>query len=120
MATWHRERGCGDPCSGNPSPGAARCGADRLDLRVVRVGERENAAGAAFQSLVPPDEGADDAALVEHQLDVAADILRVKQAFLETVIVEGKHVLLHQAAGSFVRVFECTEIRARRLAYDRL
>src|SRR5579872_6436079 len=45
---------------------------------VVGVEEADDAAGAAFQAFVPPRKRADDAAFVEHQLDVAAQILRVQ------------------------------------------
>ena len=56
--------------------------ADRLD-RHVGVEETDDPARAAFQALVAPGKGADQAALAEHQLDVAAEVFRVQQAFLE-------------------------------------
>src|SRR5262245_65044533 len=71
----------------------ARRIADRLHRHVAGIGERENAARAAFEPFVAPDERADGAALAEHELDVAAEVLRVQQAFLEAVIVVGVDVL---------------------------
>ncbi len=68
--------------------------ADGLD-RHVGVEEAQDAAGAALQPLVAPGEGADQAALAQHQFDVAADILGVQQALLERPRVEREHVLAH-------------------------
>ena len=66
--------------------------ADGFD-RHVGVEEAQDAAGAALQPLVAPGEGADQAALAQHQFDVAADVLRVQQALLERPRVEREHVL---------------------------
>src|SRR5690348_17254229 len=82
--------------------------ADGLD-RHVGVEEADNAAGAAFEPLVAPWESTDQAALAEHQFDVAAKIFRVQQAFLESPAMERKHVLAHPAARFLVRVFEGAE-----------
>ena len=45
--------------------------ADGFDI-FARIQERDDAARAAFQPLIAPRERADDGALAEHQLDVAA------------------------------------------------
>src|ERR1044071_2070238 len=63
--------------------------AHRLDV-LAAVEERDDAARAAFEALVAPRECADQAALVEHQLDVAAEVLGVQQALLERPAVERK------------------------------
>src|SRR6185437_4094248 len=89
--------------------------ADRLDI-LAGVEEADDAARAAFEALVAPREGADQAALVEHQLDVAAEILRVQQAFLERPVVEWEHVGRHFPARALMRVLERAEELARRLA----
>ena len=70
--------------------------ADRLD-RHVGVEEADDAAGAAFQSLVTPGKRADQAALAQHQLDIAAEIFGVQQAFLECPAMEREHVLRARA-----------------------
>ena len=88
---------------------------DRLD-RHVGVEDADNAARAGFQALVAPGERADQTALAQHQLDVAAEIFRVQQTFLERPAVEGEHVLAHAAAGFLVGVFERAEEFRRRLA----
>src|SRR5216684_2925011 len=55
--------------------------ADRLDI-LAAIQERDDAARTAFEALVAPWERADQRAPVEHQLDVAAEVLRMEQAFL--------------------------------------
>ena len=56
--------------------------ADGFDI-VARIQERDDAARAAFEAFVAPREGADDGALTEHELDVAAEVLGVQQSLLE-------------------------------------
>src|SRR5262252_6224737 len=65
--------------------------ADRFHA-FAHVEEGDDAAGTAFEALVAPRERADQAALVEHELDVAAEILGVQQSLLERPIVEREHV----------------------------
>ena len=65
--------------------------ADGFDI-LAGIEEGDDAARAAFEALVAPREGADDGALAEHQLDVAAEVLGVQQAFLERPVVEREHV----------------------------
>src|SRR5262245_2459631 len=89
--------------------------ADRLHA-VAGVEERDDAAGAAFEALVAPGERADQRTLVEHEFDVAAEILGVEQALLERPVVERKHVGHDPALGFLVHVFEGAEELARRLA----
>src|SRR5664280_1209174 len=84
--------------------------------RHVGIEEADDAAGAAFQAFVTPGEGADQAALAQHQLDVAAEIFRVQQALLERPAMEREHVLAHAAAGFLVGEFEGAEKLSRRLA----
>ena len=49
------------------------------------VEQADDAARARLEPVVAPRKGADHAALVQHLLDVAADVLGVNQAFLERV-----------------------------------
>src|SRR5262245_63692515 len=60
--------------------------ADRLHA-VAGVEEGDDAAGAALEALVAPGERADQRAFVEHELDVAAEILGVEEALLERPVV---------------------------------
>ena len=87
--------------------------ADRLH-RHVGVEEANDAAGAAFEALVAPRKRADQAALAQHQLDVAAEIFRVQQAFLECPGVEREYVLRDAPAGLLVGEFKGAEELARR------
>src|SRR4030088_1310048 len=87
----------------------------RLDV-LSDVKEGDDAARAALQALVAPRKSADEAALVQHELDVAADILGMKQPFLECPTVEREHIGNHLASGFLVRVFETAEELRRGLA----
>src|SRR6266508_3704480 len=98
-----------------PSHDRLRGVADRLDI-VAGIEERDDAARTAFEALVTPRERADQGALIEHQLDVAAEIFGVQQALLERPIVEREHVGDDFAPGFLVRVFERAEEFRRRLA----
>src|SRR6266850_3381021 len=69
-----------------PAKNRLRGIAHRLDV-LSGVQERDDAARAAFEALVAPGEGADQAALAEHELDVAAQVLGVQQPFLERPVV---------------------------------
>src|SRR5471030_2542108 len=84
--------------------------------RHVRVEEADDTARTAFQALVAPREGANDASLPEHQFDVAAEIFGMQQALLERPVVERKYIGRNLSAGFLVRVMEGTEEFARRLA----
>src|SRR5262249_46337649 len=86
--------------------------AHRLDV-LAHVEKRDDAARAAFEALVAPRKRADEAALVEHELDVAAEVLGMQQAFLEGPAVEGKYVGRDLAAGFLVHVVEGAEELAR-------
>ena len=65
--------------------------ADGFDV-LTSVEEGDDTARTAFEAFVAPREGADDGALAEHQLDIAAEILGVLQPFLERPVVEREHV----------------------------
>src|SRR5690242_988182 len=71
--------------------------------RHVRVEEAHDPARAAFEAFIAPREGADQAALAEHEIDVPAEIFRMQQAFLERPIVERENVGRDFAARQFVR-----------------
>jgi hypothetical protein len=47
--------------------------------------EADDAAWTCFKALIAPGERADDGALVQHLLDIAADIFGVNEAFLEGI-----------------------------------
>src|SRR5580704_8259869 len=96
---------------------AARGVTERLDRCIAGIEDRQHAAWARFETLIAPGKGADDAALAEHDLEIAAEILGVQQAFLERVIVERKYVLPDFAPGALVHVFEGAEIIRRRFAF---
>src|SRR5215472_15347703 len=68
--------------------------ANRLDV-LAGIEEGDDPAGTALEPLVAPGERTDQRALVEHQLVVAAEILRVQQPLLECPVVERKHVRHH-------------------------
>src|SRR5712691_1581228 len=89
--------------------------ADRLDV-LAHVEECDDTTRTSFEPLVAPREGADEGALVEHQLDIAAQVLGVQQPFLERPVVEREHVGGDLAARFLVRVLERAEEFRRRLA----
>lgn len=66
--------------------------ADRFDL-LVHALETDDTARARLEAITAPGKRADHRALVEHLLDIAADILGVDQSLLEGVGVKWKHVL---------------------------
>src|SRR3954454_13013322 len=51
--------------------------------RFAGIQECDDAARAALEAFVAPREGPDQAALVEQELDIAAQVLGVQQALLE-------------------------------------
>src|SRR5579885_2367822 len=89
--------------------------ADRFNL-LARIQEADDTARTRFQPLITPRKGADQATSAERKLDVAAEIFRVQQAFLERPAMKGEHVLPHLAAGLLVGEFEAAEEFRRRLA----
>src|SRR5262249_57290635 len=91
--------------------------ADRFDV-VARIEEGDDAAGTSFEALVAPRERADQRPLVEHELDVAAEVLGVQQSLLERPAVERKHVGDHAPPRSLVSVFEGAEELSRSLAME--
>src|SRR5882672_9339491 len=103
------------PYRESPAHDRLRRVAHALDI-VAGVEEGDDAAGAALEPLVAPGERADQRPLVEHELDVAAEVLGVQQALLERPIVEWEHVGQDLAAGFLVRVLEGAEELRRRLA----
>src|SRR4051812_23971693 len=86
----------------------------RLDV-FSDVQEGDDAARAALQAFVAPWKGADETTLVQHELDVAAEILGMKQSLLEGPTVEREHIGNHLAPGFLVRVFETAEELRRGL-----
>src|SRR5207253_2241253 len=91
--------------------------ADRLDV-LAGVEEGNDAAGTAFETLITPGKGADERAPVEHELDVAAQILGMEEPFLERPIMKGKDVGDDPAARLLVRVLEGAEELGRSLAME--
>src|ERR1043166_4101154 len=106
------------PASARLPPHRLRRLAERFDRYVVGVEAREYAARAALEPLVAPRECADQTALAQHELNVAADVLGVQQALLERPIVERKDVGRHLAARALVHVLEAAEKFRRRLSFD--
>src|SRR5262245_24569564 len=98
--------------SQNPPGGVSQ----RLDRCIAGVEERDDAARAGLEPLVAPREGADQAALSEHQLDVAPEVLGMQQAFLEGPVVEREHVGDDLSAREPVDVLERAEKFLRALA----
>src|SRR5271166_376630 len=82
--------------------------ADRLDL-IATVREADDPAGAGFQTFVAPRKGADEETLVEHFLDVSADILGLDQPLREGVAVEREHVFGDMTARLLVDIAEIAE-----------
>ena len=78
-----------------------RCVADRFDV-IAGIEKGDDAAGAALEPLVAPGERADQRPLVQHELDVAAEIFRVQQPFLKRPAVKRRHVRGDPAAGFLV------------------
>src|SRR6476620_7680303 len=89
--------------------------ADRLDI-VTGIEKGDDPAGTAFEPLVTPGEGTDQSATVEHQLNVAAEILGMQQALLERPHVKRKDVGRDLSSGLLVRELESAEEFARGLA----
>src|SRR5262249_46343693 len=89
--------------------------ADRLDV-VAGVEEGDDAAGAALEPVEAPGERADQRALVEQELDVAAEVLGVQQPLLERPVVERKDVGDYPASGLLVHILEAAEELRRALA----
>jgi len=65
--------------------------ADSFDI-LAGVEEGDDAARTGFEAFVAPGKGADDGALAEYRLDVAAKVFCVEQPLLERPVVERKHV----------------------------
>src|SRR6185437_4848476 len=65
--------------------------ANRLDV-IVNVKETHDPARATFEAFITPGKSADHAALAEHHLDIAAEVFRMQQPFLERPVMEWKHV----------------------------
>src|SRR3984957_7556382 len=101
--------------SGSPPEDRLRRVADRLDV-LAGIEKRNDPAGRGFKPLVAPGKRANEAALVEHELDIAAEIFRVQQSLLEGPAVEGKDVGGHLAPGFLVHVVEAAEELRRGLA----
>src|SRR5688572_832910 len=91
--------------------------ADLLDAERAHVEERDDAARARLASLELPREGADDAALIERLLDVAAHILGVDAAFGEGEVVHGEDLFLHEASALVMAVLVLAEVLEHRLAH---
>src|SRR5262245_244316 len=91
--------------------------ADRFDV-LARIEEGDDAAGTSFETLVTPRKRADQRPLVEHELDVSAEILGVQQSLLEGPAVERKHICDHSSPRSLVGVFEGAEELGRSLAVE--
>src|SRR5262252_115948 len=89
--------------------------AHRLDV-VAGLEEGDDAAGTTLEALIAPGKRPDQRTLVEHELDVATEVLGVQQPFLEGPVVEWKNVGRDPAAGFLVDVFEGAEEFARGLA----
>src|SRR5258707_6896890 len=79
--------------------------ADRFHI-IAGIEESDDAAGTGFQPLITPGERADQRPLVEHELDVAAEILGVQQPFLERPAMKWKNVGRDPTSGFFVAVFK--------------
>ena len=71
------------------SPRQNRLGgiADRLDV-LSDIEKRDDAAWTALETFVAPRKRADERALVEHELDVAAEILGMQEPFLERPVID--------------------------------
>src|SRR5262249_57300706 len=82
----------------------------------IRIEETYDAAGAALQPFIAPGKCAYHATFPEHHFDVAAEILRVQQPFLEGPAVKGKHVLPNFAPRLFVGEFKSAKKFRRRSA----
>src|SRR5580700_11255529 len=95
----------------------ARGVAERFNRRIAGIEDGEDTARTGLEALVAPREGANDAALAEYKLQVAAEILGMQQSFLERVVVEWKHILLDFPPRTLVHVFEAAEKIRRRLAH---
>src|SRR5262245_57405573 len=91
--------------------------AHRFDV-IAGLEEGDDTAGTTFESLIAPGKRPNQRALVEHELDVAAEILGVQQSLLEGPVVKRKHVGHDPAFGLLVDVFEGAEELARRLAVE--
>src|SRR5262249_61396341 len=67
------------PPTGAPPPrhDRLRCVADRLDV-IAGIEKGDDAAGTSFQALIAPGECADQRTFVEHELDIAAEVLGVQ------------------------------------------
>src|SRR5262245_8009167 len=85
---------------------------------IAGLGEGDDTAGTTFEALIAPGKRPDQRALVEHELDVAAEILGVQQSLLEGPVVKRKHVGHDPAFGLLVDVFEGAEELARCLAVE--
>src|SRR5262249_44888961 len=77
--------------------------------RFTGIEECDDAARAALEAFVAPREGPDQTALVEQELDIAAQVLGMQQAFLERPVVKREHVGGDFAPGFLVRVLERPE-----------
>src|SRR5215469_13368742 len=110
-------RGAIGPVNGGRSrlepPGRSPHG---LDCCVRCVRKCEDPARTTFQAVIAPRERSHETAFAEHQLDVPADILGVKQTFLEGKIVERKHVGHDASAGTLVNILEAAKELFRRPA----
>src|SRR5262249_28650593 len=91
--------------------------ADRLDI-IAGIQESDDAAGTGFQPLITPGERADQRPLVQHELDIAAEILGVQQPFLERPAMKWKHVGRDPTSGFFVAGFESAGELSWRLAVE--
>ena len=89
---------------------------DRLDGCVGRIWKRQDPARATFQAVISPRKRPHQTALAQHEFDVAADILRVQQPFLEGNIVERKHIGHDPSAGTLVNILEAAKELLRRFA----
>src|SRR4029450_2735176 len=83
---------------------------------IAGLEEGDDTARTTFETLIAPRKRPDQRALVEHELDVAAEILGVQQSLLEGPVVKRKHVGSDPAFGLLVDVFEGAEELARCLA----
>src|ERR1700722_9804938 len=64
----------------------------------------DDPARTGLKPFIAPRESADDGTLVQHQLNVAADVFRVNEPLLKCLRVEGKIILHNLSARALVRV----------------
>src|ERR1700692_1460846 len=66
--------------------------------------ETDDPARTGLEPFIAPRESADDGPLVQHQLDVAADVFRMNEPLLKCLRVKGKIILHDLSARALVRV----------------